>query len=279
MVINSYILIPLATWAIAQIAKFTIATFKGRMDFRYLYASGGMPSVHAAVVTSLAVTAYLQDGPASHLFGLTVVLAAIVMYDSLGVRRSSGEQSVALNMLIGSLGRGKVKLDLPELRLKEVLGHQPSEVAVGAATGIVLGTLFNFDRITPLTSFLQQVPLNKEILWYVGIFALLVVGGLAQRVYLRKRYPKSSMYKSLTGKILTATQVTGWTGLVMTALEYERASYLAWRVWSIIMLIIGAIWAISIAVWAIRVVPEALAQEANVARKLKWLVIGRKRKK
>ncbi len=279
MVINSYILIPLATWAIAQIAKFTIATFKGRMDFRNLYASGGMPSVHAAVVSSLAITAFLQDGLSSHIFGLTVVLAAIVIYDSLGVRRSTGEQSVAINMIIESLGRGKIKLDQTELRVREVLGHQPSEVAVGAAAGIVLGALFNYDRITPLTSFLQQVPLNKEILWYVGIFGLLVFGGLAQSIYLRKRYPKSATYKSLTGKILTATQVTGWTGLVMTALEYERASYLAWRVWSIIMLIIGVVWSISIVVWAIRVVPAALAREANVARKLKWLVIGRKRKK
>jgi len=279
VVINSYILVPLATWAIAQIAKFTIATLKGQLDLRNLYASGGMPSVHAAVVCALATTAYLVDGPGSHLFGFTAVFAAIVMYDSLGVRRSSGEQSVALNMLIGSLGRGKVKLDLPELRLKEVLGHKPREVAVGAVAGVVLGGLFNFDRITALTSFLQQVPKTPELVWYTVVFTLLVIGGLIQRFVLRKRFPKSLTYKTLTGKILTATQVTGWIGLVMAALEYEHASYLAWRFWSIIMLLIGVVWAVNIIVWSVRTLPDALATEANVARKLKWLTFGRKRKK
>lgn len=279
MEINSYILVPLAAWAIAQITKFTIATLKGRLDLRNLYASGGMPSVHAAVVCSLATTAYLVDGPGSHLFGFTAVFAAIVMYDSLGVRRSSGEQSVALNMLIGSLGRGKVKLDLPELRLKEVLGHKPREVAVGAVVGVVLGALFNYERITPLTSFLQQVPLTAELVWYTAVFAGLIIGGLIQGFVLRKRYPKSPIYKKLTGKILTATQVTGWIGLVMVALEFERASYLAWRLWSIIMLIIGLIWAIYIVVWAVNNLPTALASEANIARKLKWLTFGSKRKK
>ncbi len=279
MVINSYIVVPLATWAIAQIAKFTIATLKGQLDLRNLYASGGMPSVHAAVVTALATTAYLVDGPGSHLFGFTAVFGAIVIYDSLGVRRSAGEQSVALNVLISSLARGKSKLELPELRVKEVLGHNPREVAVGVAVGIVLGGLFNFDRITPLTSFLQHVPLTSELAWYTVIFALLIIGGLIQRFFLRRRFPKSQAYKSLTGKILTATQVTGWIGLVMAALEYEHASYLSWRFWSILMLLVGAIWAINIVVWAVKTLPAALAAEANVARKLKWLVFGRKRRK
>lgn len=279
MVINSYIVVPLATWAIAQIAKFTIATLKGQLDLKNLYASGGMPSVHAAVVSALVTTAYLVDGPGSHLFGLTAVFAAIVIYDSLGVRRSSGEQSVALNSLIGSLGRGKIKLDTPGLRVREVLGHNPREVAVGVVLGVVLGGLFNIDRITPLTSFLQKVPATPELAWYTAVFGLLIVGGLIQRFFLRRRFPKSQTYKKLTGKILTATQVTGWIGLVMAALEYEHASYLSWRLWAVIMLLVGFIWAISIIGWAVRTLPAALSAEANVARKLKWLTIGRKRKK
>jgi len=58
VVYNPYIVVPLATWAITQVAKFAIAAIKGRIDFRYLYASGGMPSVHSAVVSSLAVHRY-----------------------------------------------------------------------------------------------------------------------------------------------------------------------------------------------------------------------------
>lgn len=91
MAYNPYIIVPFATWAVAQISKFAIAAFRGRIDFRYLYASGGMPSVHSAVVCSLAMTALLVDGVGSHLFGFTAIFAAIVMYDSFGVRRSAGE--------------------------------------------------------------------------------------------------------------------------------------------------------------------------------------------
>jgi uncharacterized protein len=76
---NPYIIIPFASWAVAQIAKFAIAAFKGKIDFRYLYASGGMPSVHSAVVCSLAVTALLVDGVGSHLFGFTLIFAAVVI--------------------------------------------------------------------------------------------------------------------------------------------------------------------------------------------------------
>jgi len=54
--VNRYLVVPLVVWAVAQFLKFIIAAFRGRVDFRYLYGSGGMPSVHAAVVTALAIT-------------------------------------------------------------------------------------------------------------------------------------------------------------------------------------------------------------------------------
>lgn len=279
MVVNSYILVPLATWAIAQIIKVTLAALRGRLDLRYLYASGGMPSVHSAVVVALATTAYLSDGAASHLFGFTVVFAAIVMYDSLGVRRSAGEQSVALNMLIGSLSRGKIKLDQPDLKLREVLGHRPFEVVVGAGLGLVLGGLFNYRRITPLTDFMQQVPGMTEMIWYLAVFAVLIVGGILQRVILKNRYPKSKVYNRLTGRVMTATQVTGWVGLVLVALQYEHASYLAWRGWVAALIITGICWLTSVLLTAARTMPATLANEANTARKMKWLTLGRKRKK
>ncbi len=99
MAYNPYIVVPLATWAVSQVAKFAVAAFKGQVDFKYLYSSGGMPSVHSAVVCSLAMTALLVDGTSSHLFGFTLIFAAVVMYDSFGVRRSSGEQAAAINTM------------------------------------------------------------------------------------------------------------------------------------------------------------------------------------
>jgi acid phosphatase family membrane protein YuiD len=276
---NPYIVIPFATWAVAQLAKFVIAALKGRLDFRYLYASGGMPSVHSAVVCSLMMTAGLQSGLDSPIFGLTVILAAIVMYDSFGVRRSSGEQAAALNMLIDSLGKDKVRLSNPNLHLREILGHQPSEVSVGAVVGIVLGALFNYDKLGSLWTTLQAVPMNSELWAYTGLFGLLVVGGIVQRIVLRRRYRKSATMRRLTSRILTATETTGWLGVITVVLQYEHASYLAWRFWSLLVLAVALTWGIVLGLAAARTVPAALAAEQQTARKLKWFQFGRKRKR
>jgi acid phosphatase family membrane protein YuiD len=276
---NPYIVIPLATWAVAQVAKFAVAAFKGKIDFRYLYSSGGMPSVHSAVVTSLAVTALLVGGVGSSAFGFAVILAMIVMYDSFGVRRSAGEQGAAINMLIESLDRNKVKLDQPNLRVRVILGHQPREVVAGALVGAALSALLNYQRLGAFGAFLQTVPQKPELIVYGAIFVALLVLGLVARWILRARFPKSKTIKMLTRRVLTATQTVGWLGIVASALVYENASYLAWRLWPMLVLTIGLIWAVSLFVASYKTVPAALALEANEARKMKWLNFGRSKSK
>ena len=100
---NVYLYGPLILWFVAQLVKFSIHLARGRADVRYLFASGGMPSAHAAVVCSLATITLLDQGITSPLFGITAILAAIVMYDSFGVRRSSGDQARLLNRLVSDL--------------------------------------------------------------------------------------------------------------------------------------------------------------------------------
>jgi acid phosphatase family membrane protein YuiD len=275
---NPYIIVPLATWAVAQISKFAIAAFKGKVDFRYLYASGGMPSVHSAVVCALATTAFLVDGVDSHLFGFTVIFAAVVMYDSFGVRRSAGEQAAAINMLIGSLGRNKVKIDNPHLHLREILGHQPREVTAGAILGVLLAMLFNYDRLGALGTFIEAVPKRPEMLAYLAIFLVLIIGGALARFILRARYRKSRTMRDLAGKIFVATQTIGWLGLFTVAMVYERASYFAWRLWPLVVLLAGVLWAIWLATANYRTVPANLEAEVEQARKEKWLGAGRRKK-
>lgn len=272
---NAYLVVPLATWAVAQITKFAVAAFRGRIDFRYLYASGGMPSVHSAVVCSLAVTALLVDGVNSHLFGLTVIVAAIVMYDSFGVRRSAGEHAAALNMVIASLDRSRVKLDDPDLHLREILGHQPREVTAGAVLGVLLAALLNYDRLGQFGVFLQAAPSRMEMLGYLIGFVVVIVAGVVARLVLRAKWPKSKTMKQLAKRILTAAQTTGWLGVLSVVLVYERASYFSWRLWPLVVILAAVLWAWSLVVVSYRAVPAALAGEANEARKLKWLTWGR----
>jgi acid phosphatase family membrane protein YuiD len=271
---NTYIIVPLATWAVAQITKFAIYAFRGKIDFRYLYASGGMPSVHSAVVCSLAVTALLVGGPQSAVFGFASVFAAIVMYDSFGVRRSAGEQAAAINMLIESLDRNRVKLDAPRLHVREILGHRPREVMAGAIFGLAFGSLFNYDHLGRFGTFLQASPTRLELMVYAGLFVLSLLSGIVFQLIWRARYAKSRVVKQMTRRVVVATQTIGWIGLVSVVLVYENASYFAWRLWPLLILAAAIWWMVGLFLSSYRTVPAALAVEANQVRKLKWLNFG-----
>ncbi len=270
MVYNPYILIPAATWLIAQLIKFSINAFGGNISFKQLFASGGMPSGHSAVVASLATTAFLLDGAASHLFGLTVVVAAIVMYDSFGVRRSVGEQGLALNILLDSLAAEKVgPINRPKVR--EVLGHQPLEVIIGAVLGVILAGLFSYDHIQPLVNFLMDVPGKKELIGYAVAAVIIIVGGVVLRFGLRRPRPKSRVLKQISAKVFTRAQIVGWLCLAIGFASYERAQYLSWRLWSVLILILGIAWLAWSLLEVARVVPSHLAFELDRERKEKWL--------
>ena len=127
----------LFAWFIAQIIKFilTIALMR-KLDFKKLIASGGMPSSHSATVCALTVSVAITQGLSSVSFAICFVLSFIVMYDAVGVRRSAGEQAKLLNELILDLmERNAITIDK---NLKEILGHTPIEVLIGAIFGIAL---------------------------------------------------------------------------------------------------------------------------------------------
>ncbi|QQR53094.1 divergent PAP2 family protein [bacterium] len=64
------------------------------------------------------------------MFGFAAVFAAIVMYDSVGVRRSVGEHSLLLNAMVDGTDKGKW-INPAVHRVAERLGHNPVEVVVG----------------------------------------------------------------------------------------------------------------------------------------------------
>ena len=277
MVYNAYIVVPLATFAVAQLSKFALAAFRGRLDFRYLYVSGGMPSVHSAIVTSLATTALLVDGAGSHLFGFSLVLALIVMYDSFGVRRAAGEQAAAINMIVDGLDRSRIRLEKPNAHVREIMGHQPEEVTFGAILGIVLGCLFNYDRLQAVGSFLESVPRSTENLAYAVVAGILIVGSIIARVIVGRR--RSRAMSRFSSQLLVAAQSIGWLTVLASVLTYERASYLAWRLWVLVILTLGAVWFASlVSHWRSRL-PEALQAEQEAARKGRWLNLGRRKRR
>jgi acid phosphatase family membrane protein YuiD len=100
-----------------------------------LTSAGGMPSSHSALVCGLATAIAIKDGAESGTFALSFVLAMVVMYDAAGIRRWASIQARILNQIIDELFQGH---PIGEVRLREILGHTPIQVAAGAALGIVM---------------------------------------------------------------------------------------------------------------------------------------------
>lgn len=134
-----YLLVPILSWISVQLIKFITDVIKNKkINLRVLVASGGMPSSHSSVVTSLMTLIGINEGFNSILFAISFVFGLIVMYDAAGVRRAAGKQAGILNQLIYS---NQVKIDTNE-KLKELIGHTPKQVFVGALWGIALGIIF-----------------------------------------------------------------------------------------------------------------------------------------
>lgn len=126
----------LMAWLVAQTMKVTIGVIREkRFNFRWFVGSGGMPSSHASTVSALATAVGLTYGFASSFFAIVFFLAFIIMVDAQGVRRQSGHQAEALNQIIEDIYLNK---GIQQERLKELLGHTPIQVFMGAAIGILV---------------------------------------------------------------------------------------------------------------------------------------------
>lgn len=138
-VLNNQILkITLFAWAIAQFLKvFIVLWTQKKWDFTRLVGSGGMPSSHSALVTSLATCIGKNFGFDSGEFALALTISMVVMYDAAGVRRAAGKQAEVLNQILDDLYHHRTEFN--SKRLKELLGHTPVEVLAGAALGIIVG--------------------------------------------------------------------------------------------------------------------------------------------
>ena len=134
-----FLVIPIFAWFSVQFFKFLADAFvHKRFNFRRIVETGGMPSSHSAVVTSLMTAIGMTQGFHSPLFAMSFVSGIIVMYDAAGVRRAAGKQAKILNELINSK---QVQVER-QIKLKELLGHTPIEVFCGALYGFVVAFVF-----------------------------------------------------------------------------------------------------------------------------------------
>lgn len=136
LITNKFLITGLTAWAVAQVLKVIIHTIVyKKFDYRRFFGDGGMPSCHSATVSSFAAISALCCGFGSFEFGVSAILAIIVCHDAMGVRLETGKQAILLNEIIESF-EILAKKELPEVKLKEFVGHTPIQVAAGILIGI-----------------------------------------------------------------------------------------------------------------------------------------------
>jgi len=94
-----------------------------------------MPSAHSAAVVSLVVCVGKELGSSSPFFALSLLFAFITMFDAQTWRRSIGFQAKILNKIMIDFQEGK---KIREDRLRELVGHTPIEVFMGALVGVAV---------------------------------------------------------------------------------------------------------------------------------------------
>ena len=124
----------------AQGLKILLGTLQHRkFNFYWLLGTGGMPSAHSAAVVSLVFCVAQEQGTSSVMFALSILFALITMFDAQTWRRSIGVQARILNSMMDDL---QEKKKIEDNRLRELVGHTPTEVFIGALVGATVTVLF-----------------------------------------------------------------------------------------------------------------------------------------
>ena len=138
IVSNPIINITAISWFITQVLKVIVVLLtEKRVDLSRFVGAGGMPSSHSATVCTLSVLIGRAVGFSSPEFAIVFIFSLVIMYDAAGVRRAAGQQASVLNKMLDNWYASDH--EFTEIELKELLGHTPFQVAIGAIIGIFIG--------------------------------------------------------------------------------------------------------------------------------------------
>lgn len=123
-------------WFIAQTLKVLFLSFANqKFSFDYYFATGGIPSVHTAIVTALATSIYMVEG-FSILFVVAFVFAAVTIRDATGVRLQSTKQAILINKLL--------RKEHINGSVNEMVGHTAIQAFYGAVLGFCVAYTWFF---------------------------------------------------------------------------------------------------------------------------------------
>lgn len=129
------ILIPIIAWVAAVILKGFYGLHTKNFSLSQTLGSGGMPSVHSALVTSITTALGIKYGIFSDIFSIAMVFSMIIIYDAINVRFEAGLHAKALNQLKCNREESK------NYNFNESIGHLPEEAFAGSIIGIVVAMI------------------------------------------------------------------------------------------------------------------------------------------
>jgi acid phosphatase family membrane protein YuiD len=121
---------------LAQFLKVLIG-FRQSRRFRIerFFDTGGMPSSHTSLVTTLTIGVAIYSGINSAFFSIVLIFSMYIVFEAAGLRQEVGKQARVLNELIDDLLETH---HFNPSRLKELVGHTWGEVSVGFLVGLLV---------------------------------------------------------------------------------------------------------------------------------------------
>ena len=134
---------------IAQFIKLVLGIFlDGKLNISLLFSTGGIPSSHTALTAALATAFAISYGFNSPFFAISLVLTLIVAHDAAGVRWQAGMHASEINSIKNDIQRlyqamaSQEPYEKNKQQLKELLGHKPLEVILGALLGVAVSVIY-----------------------------------------------------------------------------------------------------------------------------------------
>lgn len=136
----SILIVPLFAGFLAQFIKFVIFSFKHGLNWRFLFEYGHMPSSHTSMMSALIYLIGYSQGINTPAFATAFIIALLVISDALRLRMYIGSYGRTLNNLLDHL---RIEDDfVGPNKLKERVGHRPSEILAGIVVGILTAIIF-----------------------------------------------------------------------------------------------------------------------------------------
>lgn len=128
----------LLSMALAQLLKpFLELALRRPWQWQRAFETGGMPSSHTSLVTTLTLGVGAVEGTSTSVFAVTLIFSLYFVFEATGLRQEVGQQARILNEMIDELlAHHTVRPD--QKRLRELVGHTWAEVLGGGVVGVVV---------------------------------------------------------------------------------------------------------------------------------------------